>query len=96
MSRSKQCNAVLDIEIDMQSDVNNISVWFSSNKLVHTDKSGYRIILLGTRQKFQNARNVTARNFPATLNQNMLEDYAKVPYLGMLLSKKSILGQTHL
>ncbi len=75
-----QGNTVLEIEADMQSDVNNISAWFCSNKLtVNTDQSG--TMLVRTRQKQQ-----SANHFNVTMNQNILEDYTEVPYLDLILS----------
>ena len=41
----------------------------------------YTSMLVGTRQKLQNAS-----HFSITANQNILEDYAEVPYLSLLLS----------
>ncbi len=68
-----QGNIVLEIKVDMQSGVNNISVWFSSNKLtVNTDKSS--TMRVGTRQKLQNAN-----NFYVTMNQNILKIISNKP-----------------
>ncbi len=50
-----QGNTVLEIEVDMHSDVNNISAWLSSNKLTVNAHIG-GTMLVGTRQKLQNAK----------------------------------------
>ena len=66
----------------MHSDVYNIRAWFSGNKLtVNTDKRG--TMLVDTRQKL----NESERHSSVTMNQNILEDYAEISHLGLLLSK---------